>query len=212
MLTNVHFPQAGPVHRRSGNELNPVVASYRQLSRGVDGVNQMALQMRQMGRQMTWSHAVRAFVLRYAVVNAYATCRSLGGARTGTMFDWQWDLIRRRFCTVAEAKPIHVPVRMPGRRVCARCNPGKTHYVCCGCGKWYHVGCFAVAHGVTGVVEADVEEEGDEAEEDGSEREESEDDTEEESEEEGEEDEEEESEEEEESDGEEDEDMEDDED
>ena len=79
---------------------------------------------------------------------------------------------------------------------------------CCGCGKWYHVGCFAVAHGVTGVVEADVEEEGDEAEEDGSEREESEDDTEEESEEEGEEDEEEESEEEEESDGEEDEDME----
>ena len=31
MLTNVHFPQAGPVHRRSGNEVNPVVASYRQL-------------------------------------------------------------------------------------------------------------------------------------------------------------------------------------
>ena len=212
MLTNVHFPQAGPVHCRSGNEVNPVVASYRQLSRGVDGVNQMALQMRQMGRQMTWSHAVRAFVLRYAVVNVYATCRSLRGARTGTMFDWQWDLVRRRFCTVAVAKPIHVPVRMPGRRVCAHCNRGKTHYVCCGCGKWYHVGCFAVAHGVTGVVEADVEEEGDEAEEDGSEREESEDDTEEESEEEGGEDEEEETEEEEESDGEEDEDLEDDED
>ena len=120
--------------------------------------------------------------------------------------------IRRCFCTVAVAKPIHVPVRMPGRRVCAHCNRGKTHYVCCGCGKWYHVGCFAVAHGVTGVVEADAEEEGDEAEEDGSEREESGDDTEEESEEEGEEDEEEESEEEEQSDGEEDEDMEDDED
>ena len=212
MLTNVHFPQAGPVHRRSGNEVNLVVASYCQLSRGVDGVNHMALHMRQMGRQMTWSHAVRAFVLRYDVVNAYATCRSLGGARTGTMFDWQWDLIRRRFCTVAVAKPIHVPVRMPGRRVCAHCNRGKTHYVCCGCGKWYHVGCFAVAHGVTGVVEADVEEEGDEAEEDGSEREESEDDTDEKSEVEGEEDEEEESEEEEERDGEEDEDMEDDED
>ena len=39
MLTNVHFPQAGPVHCRSGNEVNPVVASYRQLSRGVDAVN-----------------------------------------------------------------------------------------------------------------------------------------------------------------------------
>ena len=43
MLTNVHFPQATPVQRRNGNEVNPVVASYRQLSRGVDGVNQMAL-------------------------------------------------------------------------------------------------------------------------------------------------------------------------
>ena len=29
MLTNVHFPKAGPVHRRSGNEVNLVVASYR---------------------------------------------------------------------------------------------------------------------------------------------------------------------------------------
>ena len=85
----------------------------------------MALQMRHMGRQITWSNAVRTFVLRYAVVNAYATCRSLGVARTGTMFDWQWDLIRRRFCTVAVAKPIHVPVRMPGRRVCAHCDPGQ---------------------------------------------------------------------------------------
>ena len=139
VLMNVHFQQAGPVHCRSGNQVNPVAASHRQLSRGVDGVNQMALQMRQMGSQMTRSHAVRAFVLWYAVVNAYATCRSLRGARTGTMFDWQWDLIRRRFCTVAVAKPIHVPVRMPGRRVCTHCNRGKTHYDCCGCGKWYHV-------------------------------------------------------------------------
>ena len=172
----------------------------------------MALHMRQMGHQMTWSHAVRAFVLRYAVVNAYATCRSLVGAQTGTMFEWQWDLIRRCSCKAAVAKPIHVTVQMPGRRVCNHCNRGKTHYVCCGCGKWYHVGCFVVAHGVTGVVEADVEEENEEAEEDGSEREQSEDDTEEETEEEGGEDEEEESEEQEESDGEEDEDMEDDED
>ena len=119
----------------------------------------MALEMRHMGHQMTWWHAVRAFVLRYAVVNAYATCWSLGGAQMGTMFESQWDLIRRRFCKDAVAKPIHVPVRMPGRPVCTHCNRGKTHYICCACGKWYHVGFFAVAHGVTGVVEADVEEE-----------------------------------------------------
>ena len=212
MFTNVHFPQAGPVHRRSVNEVNPVVARYRQLSRGADGGNQMALQMRRMGHQMTWSHAVCAFVLRNTMVNAYTTCRSLGGDQTGTMFEWQLDLIRRHFCKAVVAKPIHVTVRMQDWRVCNHCNRGKTQYICCGCGKWYHVGCFAVANGVTGVVEADVEEESEEAGEDGSEREESEDDTEEETEEEGEEDEEEESEEEEESDGEEDGDMEDDED
>ena len=212
MLTNVHFPQAEPVHRHNGNEVNPVVASYRHSSRVADRVNQMALQLPQMGRQMTRSHAVRAFVLWYAVVNAYTTCRSLWGARTGTMFDLQCDLMRRRFCKVAVRKPIKVPVRMPGRRVCNDCSWSKTHYVCGGCGKCYHVGCFAVADGLTGVVEADVEEGSEEAEEDGSEREQSEEDTEEESEEEGEEDEEEESqEEEEESDGEEDEDMEEDE-
>ena len=32
---------------------------------------------------MTWTHAVRAFVLPYAVVNAYATCRSPGGGGMG---------------------------------------------------------------------------------------------------------------------------------
>ena len=105
MLTNVHFPQARPVHRRSGNDVNPVVANYRQLSRGVVGVNEMALQLRQMGRETTWSHAVRAFDLRYAVVNVYATCRSPrgggGGKRvpclsgSGTLsgaafVKWQW--------------------------------------------------------------------------------------------------------------------------
>ena len=66
------------------------------------------------------------------------------------MFDWQWDLVRHRFCKAAVAKPIHVPVRMPGRRVCTHCNRGNTHYVCCGCRKWYHVGWFGVAHGVPG--------------------------------------------------------------
>ena len=54
MLTNVWFARKGPPHQRSGREVHPVVAAYRTLSRGVDGVNQMALQMRQVGRQMTW--------------------------------------------------------------------------------------------------------------------------------------------------------------
>ena len=97
MLTNVWFARRGPPHRRSGREVHPVVAAYRTLSRGVDGVNQMALQMRQVGRQMTWAHAVRAFVLWYAVVNAFATCRQLGLCKeTISMWEWQWQLLWRR--------------------------------------------------------------------------------------------------------------------
>ena len=43
MLTNVRFARKGPTHRRSSWEVQPVVAAYRTLSRGVDRVNQMAL-------------------------------------------------------------------------------------------------------------------------------------------------------------------------
>ena len=50
--------------KRSGSA--PRGGGDRTPSRGVDVVNQMALQMRQVRRQMTWAHAV----LRYAVVNA----------------------------------------------------------------------------------------------------------------------------------------------
>ena len=96
--------------------------------------------------------------------------------------------------------------RVPGCATIA--TKAKTHYVCCACGKWYHVGCFAVAHGVTGVVQANGDEESQEAEENGSEREEGEGDEEEECDGEGEEDEMEDSEEEEEKGEEEDEDME----
>ena len=98
MLTNVWFARKGPPHRRSGREVHPVVAAYRTLSRGVDGVNQMALQMRQVGRQMTWAHAVRAFVLQYTVANAFATCRQLGLCKeTTSMWEWQWQVLRRRY-------------------------------------------------------------------------------------------------------------------
>ena len=88
ILRNVWFARKGPPHRRSGREVHPVVAAYRTLSRGVDGVNQMALQIRQVGRHMTWAHTVRAFVLRYAVVNAFATCGQLGLCK-GTTSMWK---------------------------------------------------------------------------------------------------------------------------
>ena len=61
-LTNCWYGVDDPARDQRGNNLPAVVAKYRQVSRAVDGANQMALQMRQMGRQMTWSHAVRACV------------------------------------------------------------------------------------------------------------------------------------------------------
>ena len=75
-----------------------MVAKYREVIRAVDGANQMALQTRQMGRQMTWSQAVRAFMLRYAAGNAFATCKAfeLVDEKT-TMWEFQWDILKRRY-------------------------------------------------------------------------------------------------------------------
>ena len=134
MLTNVWFARRGPPHRRSGREVHPVLAAYRTLSRGVDGVNQMALQMRQVGRQMTWAHAVRAFVLRYAVVNALATCRQLGLCKeTTSMWEWQWQVLQRRYFAQPLRQEVHVPVATQRRRVCHFCKRGRTGYECTGC-------------------------------------------------------------------------------
>ena len=120
-----------------------------------------------------------------------------GGGQMGSMFHSQLDLIRRRFCNVGVPKPIHVPVRMPGLPGVQALQPGQDPLRL----LWLRqvVPCKVLCRGarLTRVVEADVEEESQEAEEDGGERDEmeaSEDDDEEESEQEGEGDEEEDSE------------------
>ena len=152
MLTNVWFARKGPPHRLSGREAHPVVAAYRTLWRGVNGVNQMALQMRHVGRQMTWAHAVRAFVLRYAVVNAFATCRQLGLCKeTTSMLDWKWQVLRRRYFAHPLRQEVPVPVATQRRLVCHFCKRGRTSYECTGCGKAFHLLCFAPGHGYGGV-------------------------------------------------------------
>ena len=88
--------------------------------------------------------------------------------------------IKRRYCTTPVSMHIHMPVRMEGRCGCRWSKHGKTHFTCSACGKWYHVACFAVAHGVAGKEDSEEDAEG-EREED--EEEESEEDEEEESEE-----------------------------
>ena len=95
-LTNCWYGEEVPKDRR-GNPLPPVIACYREFSRAVDGANQMALQMRQLGRQMTWSHAVCAFMVRYAAGNAFATAKALELAdEKSTMWEFQLDILKQR--------------------------------------------------------------------------------------------------------------------
>ena len=156
-LTNCWYGEEVPKDRR-GNPLPPVVACYREFSRAVDGANQMALQMRQLGRQMTWSHAVRAFMVRYAAGNAFATAKALGLVDDKTtMWDFQWDILKQRYFSGAEfnnttptaAVPtVHAPKRFASRLLCTHCRKGSTRWACGACGKHMHIKCFGDAHDV----------------------------------------------------------------
>ena len=89
MLTNVRFARKGPLHRLNNREVHPVVAAYRTLSRGVDGVNQMVLQMRPVGRPMICVHTARPFVLRHTVANVFPSRWQLRLC-TDTTSMWEW--------------------------------------------------------------------------------------------------------------------------
>ena len=52
-LTNCWYGVDDSARDRRGNNLTAVVAKSREVSRAVDGANQITLQMRQMRRQMT---------------------------------------------------------------------------------------------------------------------------------------------------------------
>ena len=134
ILSNVWYAARGPLHH-TGQEIHLLVAPYRQVARQVDSANQMALQMRLLGRQMSCLQAVRGFLLPYAAANAFAACRTLERCRgTDSMWEWQWALLHRRYCTDAQPRrTIHVPVGGAKRRACADCGKGRTHYVCSGC-------------------------------------------------------------------------------
>ena len=143
-LTNGCYGEEVPKDRR-GNPLPPVVACYRELSRAVDEANQMALQMRQVGRHMTWSHAVRAFMVRYAAGKAFATAKALGLVEDkSTMWEFQWDILKQRYFSGAEfnnttpnaaVRTVHAPKRFASRLLCTHCRNGSTRWACGACGK-----------------------------------------------------------------------------
>ena len=133
-VTNLWFPEEGPQHGRSGEELNPVVAAYWDFSWAVDGANQMALQMRQFGRQMTWPHAVQAFMLRCAAANAFVACKRLRLTDSGmSMWDFQWSILMRRYLAsvgvpAVQPSTVHGPVKRSTRQMCDHCRQGTTAY------------------------------------------------------------------------------------
>ena len=147
-LTNLWFPEEGPPHGRSDEELNLVVAAYRDFSRAVDGANKMALQMWQLRWQMTWLHAVRAFLLWYAAANAFAACKPLGLIDSGmSMWDFQWSILMWRYFAnvgvpAVQASAVHGPVRRSTCQTCDHCRQATTAYVCAACGKHLHNKCF----------------------------------------------------------------------
>ena len=121
----------------------------------------MALWMRLLGRHMSWSQALRGFLLRHAAANAFATCRTLERCRgTDSTWEWQWALLCRRYRTDAQPRRhIHVPVGGAQRRACAHCAKGRTQDMCSGCPDTpLHVQCFAPAHGITATGTEDSEE------------------------------------------------------
>ena len=156
-LTNSWYGEEVPKDRR-GNPLPPVPACYQEFSRAVDGANLMALQMRQLGRQMTWSHALRAFMVRYAVASAFATAKALGLVdEKTTMWEFQWDILQLRYFSGAEfnnttptaAVPtVHAPKPFASRLLCTHCRNGSTRWASGACRKHMHIKCFGDAHDV----------------------------------------------------------------
>ena len=157
LLTNCWYAEEVPKDQR-GNPLPPVVACYRALSRAVDGATQMVLQMRQPGRQMTWSHAVCAFMVRYAAENAFATAKALGLVDyKNSMWEFQWDILKQRYFSGAEfnnttpttaVPPVHAPKRFASRLLCTHCCSGTTRWACGACGKHMHIRYFGDAQDV----------------------------------------------------------------
>jgi hypothetical protein len=147
LLSNCVFPEGGTVHAR-GYTLPAVVQVYRQLAGGVDTSNQMALQHRELGRFVNWAKAVRAFLLRYAVVNCHTVARLSGVAPADIpLWDFQFRMVEAFFPTIpiGPGNPVHCPEPSPVRTRCAACGTvARTR--CCSCGVQLHARMHADHH------------------------------------------------------------------
>ena len=102
-------------------------------------------------RHTTWSRALRSFVVRYAVVNALSSCKSLGLVKwTESMWNFQKGVVQDIVGPLdrGEDVGIHVPVCHGRQYVCKHCNAGRTQWMSFGCQVALHVHCFAPYYGI----------------------------------------------------------------
>ena len=149
MYTNCSVDPALWQHPR-GHWLPPLVGAYRSLAAGVDQANALALHFREIQRFQTWSRALRAFVLRYGVVNTISTCKDLCLVPEETsLWDFQRMLLDDFFPEERFAKKeVHCIRATVKRGVCAYCKTGRVAWVCAACRVPLHTRCFAHYHGV----------------------------------------------------------------
>ena len=136
MYTNCSVDPALWQHPR-GHWLPPLSGAYRSLAAGVDQANALALHFREIKRFPTWSRALhmRAFVLRYGVVNTINTCKDLCLVPEETsLWDFQRMLLDDFFPEERFAKKeVHCIRATVKRGVCAYCKTGRVAWVCAAC-------------------------------------------------------------------------------
>ena len=148
LLTNCTFQNRWWWSGRA--EIPCEIGAYRQLAGGVDTANQLALQHREVGRFRSWSKALRAFVVRYAISNSFVACKSIDLIPENTsLWDFQLGFMHSVMPPMyVPPQEVHCPVKSPTRGTCKVCGK-RTCWVCKGCGVHVHMkNCFLAHHGL----------------------------------------------------------------
>ena len=133
-----------------GYKLLAIVGAYRLMAGGVDQCNTLALGTRGAHGHMTWSRALRSFVVRYAFVTAFCACKEMGLIPDETtMWGFQMDLLKEFVPPSTGTHNVQYPFAMTGKMLCAHCKMGRALSECFACGIPLCVrDCFAAYHGV----------------------------------------------------------------
>ena len=117
VIPNVKFSGRSVTHHL-GYEIPPAIYAYRQLAGGVDTVNQMAMQHREVVWCSTWAQAVQHILLRYTMANAFTTCQFLRLLPKGErMYAFLWTCMKA-VCgnpRLRHVPSVHAPVRRATR-------------------------------------------------------------------------------------------------